>query len=206
MKAASRATSLFGFLLVAALATASALAVTNNLEVTSADKDFVAKAIHGGDVEIGQAHRMANSKDAQVRLFARLMIRDHTSANTKLAALAEQYGIKYPQRSVQSAGSESGDSASASISAMKTGTAHPPVGSRTMTPSAYMQSELTAHMKTIDLLKGEVSNGTNQNIKNWVGNTLPTVQGHLLMIKQYLTGQKMTMPTPAPGANNPTSH
>ena len=152
---------------------------------------------------------MLASKDPKVRLFAQTMITQHTLANTKLAALAEQYGIAYPKRSVQNVNEEPNATTSHSINATRSGTnkaAHPPVGSGMMSPRAYMTNEVRDHQATITMFKDAAKNGSNAAIRTYIGNTLPILEGHLAMAQAYLAGRPMVVPKEPGAENNSSTH
>ncbi|MBV9277498.1 MAG: DUF4142 domain-containing protein [Candidatus Eremiobacteraeota bacterium] len=187
------------FTLILALAVASATAVfaqPAGREHTQADRDFVLKAMQTGDAEIAQARAERTSKDATIRAFARRMILDHVAANTQLAQLAEQKGIPYSHANVN---------VTSNPGNVKPDTATRPSGgyaARALSPRAYMQREVTDHKAAIALFKDAAKTGTDQDIKVFIGNTLPTLEGHLKMAQDYLAGRRVTMPPLAPSSEN----
>ncbi len=172
-------------------------AATGAAEHTSADRDFVMKAMVAGDAEIAQARAQLSSHDATIRAFARRMILDHVAANTHLAQLAEQKGIPYPHVNVNVT-SEPGNVKP------NTATRTTQPMARALSPRAYMQKEVSDHQAAIALFKTEARNGTDRDIEVFVGNTIPLLQGHLKMAQDYLAGRRIVMPPlAAPSENNP---
>ncbi|MBV9149310.1 MAG: DUF4142 domain-containing protein [Candidatus Eremiobacteraeota bacterium] len=189
--------TLAGVAIVVAFAASSSafLAQANTSEYTSADRDFVMKAMTAGDAEIAQARAQLSTHDATVRAFARRMILDHVAANTHLAQLAEQKGIPYPHVNVNVT-SEPGNAKPNTATRAST-----PTG-RAMSARAYMQREVSEHQVAIALFKTEAKSGTDRDIEVFVGNTLPLLQGHLKMAQDYLAGRRVTMPPLAPPSEN----
>jgi len=175
------------------------LAQPNAATHTSADRDFVMKAMLAGDAEVAQARAELTSHDATLRAFAHRMILDHVAANTHLAQLAEQKGIPYSHANVNVT-SEPGNAKPNTATKTSTPTA------RALSPRAYMQKEVTDHQTVVALFKTEAKNGTDRDIEVFVGNTLPLLQGHLKMAQDYLAGRRIVMPPLAPPSeNNPQS-
>ena len=162
---------------------------------TQADRDFVMKAMVGGDAEIAQARAQLSTRDATVRAFARRMILDHVAANTHLAQLAEQKGIPYPHTNVNVT-SEPGNAKPNTATH-----ASAPTG-RALSAKAYMQKEVRDHQAAIALFKTEAKSGTDRDIEVFVGNTVPMLDGHLKMAQDYLAGRRVTMPSLAPSSEN----
>ena len=192
-----RSTAAFALGLTFAIASATAvIAQPAGGEHTQADGDFVMKAMQTGDAEIAQARAELTSKNATIRAFARRMILDHVAANTHLAQLAEQKGIPYPHTNVNVT-SEPGNA--------KPNTTTPASGgyaARALSPRAYMQKEVTDHQAAIALFKNGAKNGTDQDIRVFIGNSIPMLEGHLKMAQDYLAGRRITMPPLAPSSEN----
>ncbi|MBV9402543.1 MAG: DUF4142 domain-containing protein [Candidatus Eremiobacteraeota bacterium] len=190
-------TAAFALSLTFALAAASAvMAQPAAREHTQADRDFVMKAMQTGDAEIAEARAELKSKDATVRAFARRMILDHTAANTQLAQLAEQKGIPYPHTNVNVT-SEAGNA--------KPNTATHATGgyvAGALSPRAYMQKEVIDHQAAIALFKAGAKSGSDNDIRVFIGNSLPMLEGHLKMAQDYLAGRRVVMPPLAPSSEN----
>ena len=128
--------ALHGTLALFAAASLQAIASTQatGTAVTSADQQFITQAITSGDNEIAQARLELNGEtDPRVRMYAQMIIRDHSDANAELSSLAQSLGLTVPSDTTTAA------------------TAQP--------AATYMQVEVTDHQKAIDLFKGEESNG-----------------------------------------------
>ena len=130
-----------------------------------ADKAFMIKAAQGNFAEIDAAKlALAQSSSDSIKAFAQMMISDHTDAQTQLAALAQQQGVTLPD---------------------STDDTHRLFAKRLMLvtgktfDSAYMQSQVQDHIKTIALFQAEVSHGRNQQDKDFANKLLPKLQMHL---------------------------
>jgi putative membrane protein len=159
--------------------------------VNGVDQTFVTQAVHSNDLEIDQAKPQLNSSNPSVRLFAQTMIRDHTSANAQLAAVAKTEGLTYPTSHIQTGSMGS------------TGTPPPAANSGNtapaMSPQAYMQAQVAAHQQAIGLFQGEINNGGSQQIKTVAAQILPLIKNHLAMAQEFLrTGHVTPESTPAP--------
>lgn len=176
-------------LAIAALAIAPVAAQnTSTNTANSVDQQFVQQASQANQMEIKQAQtELSNTSDAQVQIFARTMIRDHTAAGTQLALLANQLGIMASPAGSTSSSSGSTSSSSAPMSSSK-GSMSSSSGS-TMPPKQYMQQQVQAHQQTIALYKQEATGGTSQQLKTYASNTLPTLNQHLKMAQDYMSGQ-----------------
>jgi putative membrane protein len=166
-----------------------------NVGPNEADQKFVTQAVHSNDQEIDQAVAELNAtKDANVRLFAQIMIRDHTLANGQLGAAAKGVNLQFSSSHIAQGNdatpppTENGSARMAAIS-----------------PKAYMTQEVKDHQMNIALYQGESRNGNSDSIKTYAAQTLPILNQHLAMAQQYLsTGHVTPQGTPNPGgANSP---
>lgn len=69
----------------------------DNTDSLDFDKDFMVKAASGGmlEVQLGQIAQ-ENASAAAVKQFGKMMVSDHTKANTELTTLAKQKNIVVP--------------------------------------------------------------------------------------------------------------
>ncbi len=127
--------------------------------------DFTTKAATGGMMEV-QLGQIAQTKavDPRVRNFASMMVQDHSAANNELKKLAASKHIDLP-------GTLSADDEK-KISDLnkKTGKDF---------DKAYMNMMLDDHKKDIDEFEKAGKNLTDQDLKNFAVQTLPTLQKHL---------------------------
>ncbi len=145
-----------------------------------ADKAFMIKATQGnlGEVDAAKLALQQSTSDS-VKAFAQMMIDDHTSAQTELASIAQKEGVTLPD---------------------STDDTHRLFAQRLMTvtgksfDSAYMQSQVQDHVKTIAMFQAEASNGLDAQTKAYASKLLPKLQMHLQhaqSIAQSSTGSGM---------------
>jgi putative membrane protein len=152
---------------VPALAVAATLWMSPALAEDSA-QTFVDKAAAGGmfEVESSQlALKMSNAAD--VKQFADMMVNDHGKANAELKSLAGKEGLTLPTgldevhaalvKTLATAGDEF--------------------------DAAYSKAQLDAHEAAVALFESYASDGENKELQKFAVQTLPTLHGHLEMIK-----------------------
>lgn len=70
---------------------------SNAAKLDTADVTFFEQAAYGGMVEVESSNAiLQHTKDAAVKTFAQMMVKDHGAANVKLKTLAEQKGYILP--------------------------------------------------------------------------------------------------------------
>jgi putative membrane protein len=140
----------------------------NKISANSTDEasaDFMVKAANGGmmEVELGKAAQQ-KAKSKEVKDFAEMMVRDHTTAGNELKALARQKNVTLPD-------SVSGNHRDHIIDiSKKTGNDF---------DKAYMDQMVDDHQSTYDMFKDVADNCKDPEVKAWAAKTLPTLQTHL---------------------------
>ena len=171
------------------------------------DRMFIEEAAKGGqeEVEMGQ---MASTKasDAKVKNFAQMMVRDHTKANNELMGIARRNNVDLPNSQRTDAGGASrtessntspaganrpgpSNSPNSPPSASDSTTKNPPAaqaGNRNLSSYSgsdfdkqYMDAQVEAHRKTVDLFEKQANRSGNAELKKFAQNTLPTLRSHL---------------------------
>jgi putative membrane protein len=174
-------------LAVIAIAGLASFAVPAGAQDTTGgvDQAFVTQFVHANDHEIEQAQaELTTATDPGVILFANTMIKDHTAANSQVAAAARALGLTYPQSHIQTG----------SHGATSPGRAASP-----MSPHAYMELQVQEHQSVIGLLQGEADNGSSAQLKTIAAQTLPAAKAHLAMAQQFLASGTVSpevLPTP----------
>jgi len=133
------------------------------------DASFYKKAAEAGLFEVdaaNQAEQKANSQ--KIKDFAAEMVKDHSAANDKLAAIAQSKNITLPT------------SASMGQMAVK---AKLDVLSGDTYDKSYIQSQIKAHQQAIALFKKEIATGEDPDAKAFATATLPTLRAHLKAIR-----------------------
>ncbi|HEX8461383.1 MAG TPA: DUF4142 domain-containing protein [Segetibacter sp.] len=133
------------------------------------DKKFVMKAASGGmmEVEAGKL-AIANAMSAKVKEFGRMMVTDHTKANTQLKAVAAKKDIvlsttlmEEHQKNIDMLKSKKGAEFD----------------------KAYIEMMLDDHKEDIEQFSDEASKGTDADVKAFATKTLPVLNKHLEHVK-----------------------
>lgn len=166
----------FGFAgLVLALAFTCGAAVQAQKNDTTTDIKFAKKAAAGGmaEVEMGRlAQDKAESQD--VKDFGKRMVDDHTQANDKLKNVASQENITLPSKM------DAEDQQTYDRLSKLSGKPF---------EIAYMRDMVKDHTKDISEFQQEAKNGTDDKIKGFASDTLPTLQDHLKRAQQIRASQ-----------------
>jgi putative membrane protein len=133
--------------------------------VADGDRRFVAEASAGGQAEVA-AGQLAQQRaaHAQVREFAKRMVRDHTASAEKLKAIADAKGVATatPQKpSHEQSLKRLGELSGAEFD------------------RAYMKQMVADHRKTITLFEQQSRSGRDPALKAYAEETLPTLREHL---------------------------
>ena len=138
-------------------------------EVSSSDRDFVAKAVEAGLAEIAEARvALKNSQRPDVQTFARRMIADHSKAHEQLKSIAKAAGIEVP-------------AAPSDQDLMRLKAMGALAGSEF--DNAYIQDQVKAHVAAVELFTQESSQGQDAQLKSFAAATLPTLKEHDTMAK-----------------------
>lgn len=133
-----------------------------------ADQAFCEAFVRSGIAEIDAANLvLQKSSDAMVKDFAAMMIKDHTSANERVKALAAS-------KKTALTGSASADRA---VQAKLTSL------SGRIFDHFYIRSQIDAHEQLLDLVSTEASSGKDAQAKAFAAEILPTVESHLKLIR-----------------------
>lgn len=133
--------------------------------LTSKDQKFVREAAQGGlaEVELGKLAAEKASSD-QVKKFGQRMADDHSKANDELKELASKNGIQLPTDL------DSKDKALKDRLSKMSGSDF---------DKAYMQSMVKDHKKDVADFRKESTSGSNNDVKQFATQTLPTLEEHL---------------------------
>lgn len=139
--------------------------VTDN----SKDKDFVEKAAQGGMAEVKLSKlAMDRAQSMDVKHFARKMVEDHSKANTELKQIAEKKDLTVPTKL-----DDKHQDAYDKLAKMRGADFD----------KEYMKVMNDDHDDTIKLLKNEMENGQDPELKSFASKTLPVVQKHDSMLQ-----------------------
>jgi putative membrane protein len=142
------------------------------MTISTADQGFILAAAQGGmtEVKLGELAATNGMRD-DVKEFGRMMVKDHTTINDDLKALAAQKGVTLP------------DSLDAKHQGM--------VDRMTaMTGSgfddAYVNGMIKAHQKDAKAFKAESAATQDADIKSFLDKSIPVVEAHL----EHVTSMK----------------
>ena len=127
--------------------------------------DFLMKAADGGLAEVA-AGQAAQSKatNESVKMFAGMMVNDHTGANQQVKDLAARLQVSLPAEPSEQHKKKIDEASK------KEGKAF---------DKAYMTMMVDDHKKTISLFKDGAEKAGNQEVKTFINNTIPKLQMHL---------------------------
>jgi len=128
--------------------------------VVSGDQQFIDSAAAAGAAEV-EAGKMASqqARSRAVKAFAARMVRDHTAANKRLAALVrhEKMTPNPPPMDTSSLAGLSGAEFD----------------------KAYMTNQVQAHQSVIGAFEAEATGGQNAALRKFAHNSLPMLRNHL---------------------------
>jgi putative membrane protein len=157
------------FLLGLALACAAG-AVAGREDEGGKDQAFVTKASAAGLAEVNAGMLAAkNGHDAMVRKFGQHMVDDHTKANKELIDLASKLKLKVAEKE---------DAKHAKLGEKLAGL------SGADFDRDYAASQVKDHEEAVSLFEKQSKGGSDAELKEWAGKTLPTLRHHLKMAKE----------------------
>ncbi len=137
------------------------------------DKSFYKDAAEAGLAEVSDG-TLASEKatDPKLKDFGAMMVKDHSAANEKLAALAGSKGVTLP---TSASGTEMATHEKLKLESGDT------------FDKAYIKGQISAHRATLRLLHKEIASGQDADAQEFAKSVLPTVQGHLKAIRVIAT-------------------
>jgi putative membrane protein len=131
---------------------------------------FVSKAIHGGMMEVA-AGKLAASKGqrSDIKAFSAKMVKDHSTANTKLMTLLRSRGIPYNVPTAMNNNTILNQSKGDKFD------------------RAYVQMMVKDHEKDVALFQKAAQTLPDPDVKAFAAQTLPILKEHLAMIKSIAT-------------------
>jgi putative membrane protein len=140
--------------------------------VSTADKDFILAAAQGGmtEVKLGELAARIGTRD-DVKEFGRMMVKDHTTINDDLKALAAQKGVTLTETV------DAKHQGKLDKMAALTGSAF---------DDAYIDAMIKGHKKTARDFKAESAATQDSDIKGFLDKSIPVVEEHL----KHITAMK----------------
>ncbi|HBN08325.1 MAG TPA: DUF305 domain-containing protein [Cyanobacteria bacterium UBA8530] len=162
MKASLTALAVCAFLLVA-------LPLQAKTTLTSRETAFMTEAAQGGLAEVSMgsvAEKQAET--AEVKQFGQRMVKDHTSVNNKLMALAQKKGVNLPKE--PSAKQKKKEMDLAKMKGMEF-------------DRAYMKEMVTDHTKDVQAFRKASKDSKDADLKRFAADALPFLEEHLRLAK-----------------------
>ncbi|MEG0915479.1 MAG: DUF4142 domain-containing protein [Myroides sp.] len=137
---------------------------------TEADRQFVMKALEGGNAEIKKGGlARSKSKNPDIVKYGDMMENDHHSVNGKLKQAAKERGYKVSEQLTAEA-----QKMYDNLSKME-GEAF---------DREFLTQMIADHREAIELFKQQAANGTDQELKKLASDALPTLEMHLKEIER----------------------
>ena len=142
------------------------------------DKEFAKMASMGNAAEIKTARlALERSNNKDVKMFAKMIIKDHTKAGKELQKITMSGNMAQPNALNEEQMEEYNKLQAATGADFD---------------KMYIENAgLEDHQKTIDLFQKEANDGENAALKSFAGKTLPTLQKHLQMAQKLSSGDMM---------------
>jgi putative membrane protein len=149
--------------------TASMVLLLGVAAAYAADKEaFVKKATQSGDFEITSSELAQDkAQSAEVKDFAKMMIKDHTEAAQKLEKVSTEAGIKPAEKGVGQKTEHTADMEKLQEAKAEEFDAQ------------YIAIQRQAHEEAVQLFTDYSKNGDDPKLKQFATETLPTLQMHL---------------------------
>lgn len=145
-------------------------AATASSPSTSSDQDFVTKAAQGNsaEVELGKIVA-AKTKDPNVKQFAQMMVKDHTTALNELQELAQTKNLNFNDDLPDDAKTLQTKFSSDTVKQLD---------------KDYMDNMVEDHQKDVEEFTDLSQKAKDPDVKQWASKTLPTLQKHLEKAQQ----------------------
>jgi putative membrane protein len=142
--------------------------------VSKQDHEFMTKAAMGGMAEV-QLAQMAQQKAAsqEVKDYARKLEQDHTKANEKLKAIAQERQVSLP--------SDIGPEHQQMVSKLNN-------LSGAEFDRAYIKMMVSDHKKDVKEFEREANRSMDTDLKEFASSTAPTLREHLTAAQQLQSG------------------
>ena len=141
-------------------------------DVPAKTTDFVDKVAVANRFEIDTSElALKYGKGEDVKKFAQQMIDDHTKAGEAFKAAVKEAGIEPPADALDL-------SHKASYAKLRVFT------TESGFDASYLSTQLQAHEDAVALFKDYAANGPTPSLKAFAEKTLPTLEHHLMMVKE----------------------
>jgi putative membrane protein len=145
--------------------------VNSMLGVTPSTVDFVKQAATSDMLEIEAAKIAQQKGNDEEKKFAQQMITDHTKISNELKGMVKDGEVKAELPTMLDS------SAQSKLDKLRAATSQNFAG-------IYDPMQVDAHKDAVSLFDRYAKSGDNTKLKNWAGQTLPTLKHHLAMAQQ----------------------
>lgn len=138
---------------------------SGTLSLNHDETEFMVKAANGGMTEVALG-KLAdkNAKNPRVKAFGEMMVQDHSSANHQLKTIALNQNVTLPDSL-----SENSEDDVQKMSRKQNNDFD----------KDFMDKMVKDHEQTIKDFKNELDDVHNTTLKQWIRNTIPTLEKHL---------------------------
>lgn len=140
----------------------------NNEEagINTQDETFIVKASQSNrsEIELGTL-ALSKSGDDGVKMYAQMMVADHTAAQTELQNIVDNLDTNANMN-------EALDAEQAALRAMLESL------SGASFDSAYIDGQIKGHVKTLGVFDAEIASGQNMQVKNFATGKRPVIEMH----------------------------
>jgi len=139
-------------------------------EIADSDRDFIAEAASGGQMEVELGRTAAkNAAHKRVKEFGLRMATDHSKANAQLKQIAARKNITLPSEPADDDRQKMEE-----LSQLK--------GEEF--DRAYMKEMLDDHERDVEKFREAAKEAKDPDVKSFAAKTLPTLEAHLRMAKE----------------------
>lgn len=143
---------------------------------TDSDRDFAQEAARGGKMEVALGNiAEKNSTNQNIKDFGKMMVEDHSAANSELTTLLKNKGVAIDEEytndqkdNIDKLGKESGNDFN----------------------KDYVDLMVKDHKDDIDAFQKASQNADDPDLKAWASKTIPTLQKHLDAIQKIQSNMK----------------
>lgn len=136
--------------------------------VSAQDRNFVTQMSLSNRTEISLGQLAASmATNDSVRMYAQMMVAEHTMADSTLGLLASDLEITVPADSLDANG-------------MTLRSTLMTLSGRAF-DSAYITSQVPAHQMALNIAQTEINTGTNGELRDFANRMSPNIQAHLTL-------------------------
>ena len=152
-------------------------AAIQRAKLSEQDREFLVKAAQGGMLEV-EAARLAQerAKSAEVKEFARTLLKDHQAANQKLQRIATDKGIALPKELDAKHKEELKKLSDAE--------------GEDFDRQFIQHMVLKDHKKHVSMFEKQARDGKDAQLKSFAEQTVPTLRKHLSMAQKISGGEE----------------